>query len=129
MGFSIYDEHVLVFSTQQLVAADTTVFKSLLTGSGLGQRLDAILVSNSDIIDHVVEFRMVTGVIYAPVGGVLILAGAGAGVIPAVDVVTLLPFGAPAGPLLAPNAAIQARVVVAVTAAYAVGFYLAGGAF
>lgn len=115
MGRSMFDETAVLTARTQFLAADTTVAKNLVTQAGFnGQRLDNILICNSDGIAHNVTFSwLLSGVTYF-LGSVAVPAGTGhAGVAP-VDAMPLLVAAGQLGILFDNASVLQARMEVTV---------------
>lgn len=115
MGRSMFDETQVFTARGQFLAADTTVAKTLITAAQVsGQRLDNILICNSDGIGHNVTFSwLLTGVTYF-LGSVAVPAGTGhAGVAP-IDAMPLLVAAGQVGLLLDNSTVLQVRMEVTI---------------
>lgn len=129
MGLSIFDEVITVSSMQSIVPADTTTKKTLQTTvSGRGGRLDNILLTNTDGIDHKVDFFWYDGSLNHSIGSVDVPAGTGVGGLVAVDAIPLLVAAGQAGLFLNSSAVYHWSVEVTVVTGEVVAL-LQGGYF
>lgn len=115
MGRSMFDESAVLTARAQFLAADTTVAKTIVSAAQFnGQRLDNILICNSDGIAHNVTFSwLLSGVTYF-LGSVAVPAGTGhAGVAP-VDAMPTLVAAGQLGILMDNASVLQARMEVTV---------------
>lgn len=90
-------------------------------------RIDALLVTNTDTIDHVVQFSLDNGGNIAFIAVVTVPAGSGTGVIQAFDCLPAFPVSLQAGIALAANDSLFANVEVAMVGASYLGFTVMGG--
>jgi hypothetical protein len=85
MSLQIYDEVTPIASPISFTSADTTVAK-VVAGNTLGKyRVDALLVTNTDGIAHVVDLYAHVGAVSYHIGSVSVPAGQGTGGTPALD--------------------------------------------
>src|SRR5260370_22008797 len=106
---------------QTFVAADTTAVKTLYQPqSAIGGRVDSILCTNSDVIDHYVAVYLNTPSATTRIGSVKVPAGAGFGAVPSVDLVSGLPVTNVLGLLIRATGLVALSMEVAVTAAFVV---------
>lgn len=115
MGLAIFDERVSFTTRTQILAADTTTLKQISgTIAAAAARLDNLLLTNSDGIDHKIVFwETLSGVNYR-VGSVDVPAGAGAGGLPAVDAIPLMVSSGQAGILVDNVTVLSFSVEIAV---------------
>ena len=91
MGLTQFDERTPIQQVAQIVAADTTTLKSLNPQLFLGGvRLDNILLTNTDGIDHVVDFWITVSAVNYLLGSIHVPAGTGKGGVAAIDAIPLL---------------------------------------
>jgi len=91
MGLQVFDERFPSLSGVQIVAADTTTLKQLVSvGQPGGLLIDAILLSNTDGIDHNVDFWFTLSAVNYGIGSIKVPAGAGKAGVAAVDAVPWL---------------------------------------
>jgi hypothetical protein len=109
-----------------IVAADGVAKKDLLPAGIACRTIDQILVSNTDVIDHTLDFYLVVGGVEVPIGSFVSTAGAGTNGTQSVD--ALPQVIASAQPLCALEPATLLRVAahVAVTLANQVSVVLLG---
>lgn len=115
MGRSMFDETQVFTARAQFLAADTTVAKTVVTAAQIaGQRVDNILICNSDGIAHNVTFSYLSSGVTYYLGSVAVPSGAGhAGVAP-VDAIPLLIPAGQVGLLFDNTTVLQARMEVTV---------------
>ena len=117
MSLANFDERQPLIVVGQIVPADTTT-KKQLSGSlaGAGARLDNLLVTSTDVIDHKVDFWInVAGVDYL-IGSVDVPAGQGKGGTPAVDAGPILYVAGAQGQVINTSLTFSFSCEVTVTA-------------
>lgn len=111
---------------------------SIDIGTGLGwqpvcgqlnepNRVDALLITNTDAADHVVMFSIQNGGEFPVVAIVTVPAGAGTGVIPPFDALPAFPASLQGGIAFAANDALFAQVEVAMPGITYLAFAQIGG--
>jgi hypothetical protein len=127
MQLTQFSERQAINTGLDIVAATGTAYVNLWSAVLSDARLDSLFASNDDVIDHRVDVQ-VSAFLYglAYLGSVNVPAGAGHTTGPSIDLLAALD---PRQPYLAlaPSDALQLRVQVAVTAAFAVSIAARGG--
>lgn len=129
MSFQTFDERIALAIGSQLLPADTTVAKSFWTIAGDVRRLDTVVLSSTDTVDRVVQFSVLLGATNFPLFEVNVPAGAGHGVVPAVELFATINQVNLVGIVIPTNGTLQWSAVVTVTAAKAITAVALGGIF
>lgn len=127
MGRSIFDENQTITFKAKIVAADTTTLKTLVSSSGVQGRIDNLLVSSSDAIDHKVVFWVTNAGINYSLGSIDVPAGTGHGGLAAIDAVPLLIPAGQLGFLIDSTTVYSYSVEVTVTSTFEVDCVGYGG--
>lgn len=129
MGLSIFDENIVLTRNLNCGNAQGTTANTLLAATDGGKRVDGILATSTDVVDH--DFQ-----IYVQVAGSNVLLGvftvptlAGTSGVPTFDVMAHLVAPLQSGFNLPATGVILMQALVAVTATKLVQFYLFGGSF
>jgi hypothetical protein len=127
MGLSSFDENTAINSAQTLNAASGTGEVWLWDETPLPSRVDSLVGTTNDVIDHVIALRIDHGGGVQQLGSVTIPAGSGYGATPTVDLLAALPVALQGGLLLSYQDALKVQLEVAVTAAFVVDVLASGG--
>lgn len=118
MAFQSFDLRLLRLVRNVIVPADGTASATLLTSGAYGSLVSGILVSNADVIDHVVTLGLTFSGNWYPIDSVNVPAGAGSAGVTPVDLSQAPPLLALGGLLLPPAYNLAWKVEVAITAAH-----------
>lgn len=129
MAFQSFDLRLLRIVRNVILPADGVTAATLLTSGAYGSLVSSILVSNTDVIDHVVTLGTTFSGNYYPIDSVNVPAGAGSAGVTPVDLCQAPPFLALGGLLLPPVLSLQWKVEIAVTAAHILGVQVFCGDF
>ncbi len=124
-----FDEHLTLELVAHLTNANGTTMVALGGGTTSGWRWDTAVLCNTDSIAHKVDFQYNQGGAVVNLGAVAVPAGAGTGVVPAVDALAALPAGLQAGLVVKSGDALNWGVEETITAPTFVGLLLVGGSF
>lgn len=129
MGRSIFDETQVITLKAKIVAADTTTLKTLFGSSAVQARIDNLLLTSNDTIDHKVVIWVTNASINYVVGSVDVPAGAGHGGVAPVDAIPLIVVAGQQGLLVDSTTTYSYSVEVAVTSTFEVDCVGMGGYF
>jgi hypothetical protein len=87
MGRSQFDEGAFQIQLLQILPADTTAVKQLATSQFPDFRVDNILLSNTDTVDHVVDFWLQLSAVNYLLGSINVPTLSGLGGLAAVDAI------------------------------------------
>jgi hypothetical protein len=127
MGLSNFDEK---YAYTNFLSADSgfgTSDTGFVAGVGYDRRIDFLIGSNSDTIDHAIELGFAGDAGFQTFASAIVPAGAGYGGLAAVDVLAL---GLPpnmVGLVVPASFAFAVRIPVAITGAGVVGLLALGG--
>jgi hypothetical protein len=97
--------------------------------SNLGGRIDSIVLTSDDTIDHVVEFDFSQGGNRAGFGSINVPAGAGYGLVPRVEAMTVLAQAILNGVVIANFSQLEASLDVVMSTGKTLFIVAAGGSF
>lgn len=127
MSIAIFDERLPVLANLRILTATGTAFSNLVPQNSGPYRIDDILLTNSDVIPHVVEFAKRVGGTDLVLGSLNVPAAQGyAGTPPIFAIDTLLPAHQ-AGWIFGVGEDLRARVVVAMGATFELHIVAQGG--
>jgi hypothetical protein len=129
MGYEKFEEHALTAVTWPIKNATGTAWTGLWSAVATVTRIDQLVVSNTDTIDHRINFRISYSSNYCYLGGVLVPAGAGVGAIPAVDALAALQKSGQDYIILGVSHTFAVQAEVTVVGSYEVGIMAVGGTF
>lgn len=129
MSFQAFDEHTLQVIVGTLDDTTGNTWQVILAPPSNGGRIDAITMSNQDTIAILVEFSIAQGGQPAMLGAVSVPAGAGSGVVPAVDALAALQVGAPGAVMINNGSVFQFRATTLPSAGTYVLALCVGGLF
>lgn len=127
MGLQIFDERVTEIGTINILAANTTVAVASSNSTGVSRRYDAVIVENTDTIDHTVEVIITANALDCVLGQVNVPTLAGTLAVPAVDLAAALAPASFGAFILANGSTFKLRVLVAVTSTFHVRALCIGG--
>ena len=128
-GLSSFSEAMPATNAVAFLPATGTNYQTLITGLYSSFRVDAILATNSDSVDHVVLLALNQSGTRHVIGSATIPAGAGTGGAAAVDVLALAMPATVAGIPFVAVESLDAKMVVAVGAGNTVELCVVGGYF
>jgi hypothetical protein len=91
MGISIYDESLPLNEGASIEDTDSTNWRAIHTGIQSLCRIDSILVTNSDTVDHILNLRLNLDATQTKLCSVSVPAGSGATGLPPVDLILEIP--------------------------------------
>jgi hypothetical protein len=127
MGLSLFDESYPLTFGNQIVPADALGSKAATSTESISRRIDAITVSNTDTIAHVMQLRQVIGGTTRLIGSATIPIGAGIGGAPTVDLLALCQPATQTNLLLLPGDSLTVVLEVALNAGKAIDLVTRGG--
>jgi hypothetical protein len=129
MSFQTFDERIALMLSSSIAPADTTTVKSFWVADAQVRRIDAMLLSSTDTSDRVVQVSVNLGGADQPLFEVTIPAGAGHGVVPAVEVLATVAFANLPGLILPASGVLRWNCTTTVTTAKALTGIVQGGIF
>jgi hypothetical protein len=87
MGRSLFDETAIQVNLLQILPADTTTLKQLASSQFPDFRIDNLLLSNTDTIDHVIDFWFQLSATNYLIGSINVPTLSGTGGLAAVDAI------------------------------------------
>jgi hypothetical protein len=127
MGLSIFDESVPVINYVEVNNAAGTSYVNVNTTYPFPLRIDSLICSNDDSVDHYVQVAASNGSFDASYGTVHVPAGAGRTNVPAVDAVAILAPTTLQGFILPAFFQLAVRTDVAVNSPNVLYFTAVGG--
>jgi hypothetical protein len=129
MSVQVFDERILISQSQIFDNPVGTNQQVLLQGQAYGSRMDVLLASNTDVIDHVLVIQFYGSGMYTELGSVNIPAGTGVGGVKCVDVIgAIFPTTITSFPI-PDSQAVYAFLEVGATVAGYVAVTAVGGKF
>ncbi len=126
MSLGVYDERNPTAQVAFLDSTNGVAFKEILAANPRNFRVDNILVASTSVVDKVVILALGATEAYR-MPAVIVPAGAGDGVVPAVDLIAALGTLGQGALVLAVNRALDVRVTVAMGAGETLYLTILGG--
>jgi hypothetical protein len=127
MGLSQFDENHSFAQSASIAAAQTTTEVTLYVGAQADGRIDAVLCTNFDVIDHIVRLWTNVGGTHRVIGSTNVPAGSGTAGAKSVDALAGSLPSTVTGIVVPPNANLNISVEVTLTLANTLTALAIGG--
>lgn len=129
MANSAVEEYTPIVQVGYLQNSDGINYATIPAGKSNGWRFDVMIASNTDTIDHNLNLRYSSGGNFVYLGTVKVPAGAGQGLVPAVDVIGSLAGALVGGIVIGGSDGLSMRVEETITSPDRVSVLMWGGSF
>jgi hypothetical protein len=127
MGLSTFDEFLPISQRTLIKAAQTTAIQQIAVSVNGSLRIDNVLVSNNDVIAHVVDLVVSSGVTPTIIGGASVPAGTGYAGTKSIDLLATALPATLVGLVLPLGTGLYANAEVAVTSTFELDLTVLGG--